>query len=92
MSRITAWAASPVVHRAWMLLSAAGLAAAWQIEPYAFAYATFGAIAVSAFLVTAALIAALAARSPCYRGVAAAATGAVPSVVSCLVLSSVSWA
>lgn len=81
--RIAAWAASPVVHWVWLLLSAAGLTAAWQIEPYAFAYATFGALGLSALLVTAAVIAALAARPPRYRSVAVAVTGALPSVILC---------
>jgi hypothetical protein len=92
MNKITTWAASRTVHQVWLLISATGLAAAWQIEPYAFAYATIAALSLSVLLVGATLIVALSSRPLHYRNVMVALIGALPSLVSCLLLNSVSWA
>ena len=92
MNKVTTWAASRTVHQVWLLISATGLAAALQIEPYAFAYATFAALALSALLVGAALFVALSSRPLRYRNVMIALISALPSLISWLVLNSINWA
>ena len=88
---------TPWWYAGWFLVSAAGLAAANQLDPYALAFATMAGIWISIALAVAGLIASLLAARERGYGIAVAvlcyaALGALPTLVSLWVLARVNWA